>query len=90
MENQKDGVTKIIEKNLKVEQFHIWDEKRGRAKSRFSDKVVPVTQAPMDQMTWNFACRGLLWVSIEFWSSQGHVTSIKAKPVLASKWDWLL
>ena len=26
----------------------------------------------IDQMTWNFACRGLLWVSIEFWSSQGH------------------
>ena len=23
---------------------------------------------PMDQMTWNFSCRGLLWVSIEFWS----------------------
>ena len=32
-------------------------------------------------MTWN-ACRGLLWVSIEFWSSQGHLTSIQVKSVL--------
>ena len=36
----------------------------------------------MDQMTWDFACRGLLWVSIEFWSSQGHLTSIQVKSVL--------
>ena len=44
----------------------------------------------MDQMNWNFACQGLLWVSIEFCSSQVHATTIKAKPVLASKCYWPL
>ena len=64
--------------------------KRGGAKSGFSDKGVPVTQPQKDQMTWNFACRGLLCVTIEFWFSQVHATSIKVKPVLASKCDWPL
>ena len=38
---------------------------KGGAKSGFSDMRVSVTQLPMYQKTWTFACRGLLWVSIE-------------------------
>ena len=58
--------------------------------SGFLDKGqgVPVTQPLMDQMTWNFACRGLLWVTIDLWSSQGHVTSKEANNIWRSEQVW--
>ena len=39
-------------------------------------------------MTWNFACRGFRGLLCSFGQvKEGHVTSIEAKPVLASKCD---
>ena len=35
-------------------------EKKGADKSRFFDRRVFVSQPPIDQMTWNFACKDLL------------------------------
>ena len=51
---------------------------------------VSVTQPPMDHLTQNFACEDLLGGTFDFCSSQGHMTSTEAKPVLASKCDWPL
>ena len=36
---------------------------------------------PMDEMTWNLACRGALWGTIELWSSWGHTASMEARPI---------
>ena len=63
---------------------------KGESKVRFLGQGMPATQPPMNQMTSNFAYMGLLWVTIEFWSHQDHVTSIKTEPVLASKYGWPL
>ena len=54
------------------------------------DRGVSVTQPPMDQLIWNFACEDLLGGTFDFYSGQGHMTSTEAKPVLAFKWDWHL
>ena len=35
----------------------------------------------MDEMTWNFACRVVLWGTFEFWPSWGHTASMEAKPI---------
>ena len=55
-------------------------KQRWGVKSGFLDKGVSVTQPPMDQITLNFSCRGLLLVSIEFWSSQLNSNPQNFKP----------
>ena len=40
-----------------------------------------VTQPPMAQMTWNFACEDLLRIYFDFCSSQCHMTSIEANSI---------
>ena len=50
----------------------IYQLKRAEAKSGFLDMGMPVTQPPIDQMSWGIAFRGLLWVSIEFY--RGHMS----------------
>ena len=60
-----------------------------RSKVPFSDKGVPVTQPPNGPNDLIFCMGsnkshgmgGLLWVTIEFCSSQGHVTSIEANHI---------
>ena len=72
-------------------RFALSSFKKGDSKDRFfgcpGDRRVSVTQPPMDQLTWNFACEDLLGGTFDFYSGQGHMTSTEAKPVLASKWD---
>ena len=44
----------------------------------------------MDQITWDFVWKDLLWVYYEFCSSQGHMAIKKAKTVWRPEWVWLL
>ena len=63
---------------------------RGRAKCANSSKRDAVTQTPMDQMMWNFACEAVLWGTLDFYPNQCHMASIEAKLILASEHDWPL
>ena len=62
---------------------------KGDSKVRFfgcpGDRRVSVTQPQMDQLTQNITCEDLFGGTFDFCSSQGHMTSTEAKPVLASK-----
>ena len=62
----------------------MWTRLQMGTKSGFLDRGVPVTQP---WMTWNFACEDQVGGIFDFCSSQGLMTSTKAKPVLASKHD---
>ena len=65
-------------------------KEKGESKVPIFGQGGAIKRPPMDEMTWNFACRGLLRVYIDFWSSWGHTASIEAKPIyLTSGTFWV-
>ena len=65
-------------------------KEKVRSKVQFLGQGGACNSAPNRPNDLKFCIQWLLWVTIEFWSSQGHVTSIEAKPFLAYKSDWPL
>ena len=54
---------------------------KGGSQVRILGQGGTIKWPPIDEITWNFACRGLLRVHIEFWSSWGHTASMEVKPI---------
>ena len=54
---------------------------KGGSKVQILGQGGAIERPPMDEMTWNFACRVVLWGTFDFWPSSGHTASMEDKPI---------
>ena len=65
----------------------IW---KGGEQSERTPPECSVKWPPMNENTWNFACKVLLWGTINFCSNGGHLASVEAKPIFFHFYTTLL
>ena len=66
------------------------EKEKGGSKVRVLGQEGACNSAPNGPNDLKFCMLELLWVTIEFWSSQGHVTSIEADHIWRPEQVWPL
>ena len=65
-------------------------QSKGGEQSERTPPECSVKWPPMNENTWNFACKVLLWGTINFCSNGGHLASVEAEPIFFHFYNTLL